>query len=201
MVSKQGESLNVQRSVDHNKVLGVLLAGGAGKRFAGPNHKLLVPFRGRPIYQWALDAILEAGLPAAIVWGAVDDEPPVPAGVTVLHNPRWSAGMATTLQVGIQYAREFGATAVITGPADQPLIPASAWHRLAATDAAIAVATYDGRRANPVRLSAEVWPLLPETGDIGARDLIRLRPDLVTEVACSGNPADIDTREDYERWN
>lgn len=193
--------MNVQRSPDHATVLGVLLAGGAGTRFAGPDHKLLVPFRGRPVYRWALDAILAAGLPAAIVWGAIDDAPEVPDGVTVLHNPRWAEGMATTLQVGIQHARRCGAQAIVTGPADQPLIPASAWHQLATIDAPIAVATYEGRRANPVRLAAEVWALLPTTGDIGARDLIRLRPDLVTEVACSGNPADIDTREDYERWN
>ena len=193
--------MNVQRSCEHANVWGVLLAGGAGKRFAGPQHKLLVPFRGRPIYRWALDAILDAGLPAAIVWGAIDDEPSVPDGVIVLHNPRWDQGMATTLQIGIEHARQCGATAIVTGPADQPLIPASAWLQLATTDAPIAVATYDGRRANPVRLAAEVWALLPETGDVGARDLIRLRPDLVTEVASSGNPADIDTREDYERWN
>lgn len=193
--------MGVQRSFDHTNVVGILLAGGAGQRFGGPEHKLLVPFRGRPVYRWALDAILAAGLPAAIIWGAIDDDPPVPAGVTALHNPRWAEGMATTLQVGIAHARTCGATTIVTGPADQPLIPASAWHRLATTDAPIAVATYAGRRANPVRLDAEVWPLLPETGDVGARDLMRLRPDLVTEVACTGNPADIDTREDYERWN
>ncbi len=193
--------MNVQRSLGHAKVVAVLLAGGAGTRFAGPEHKLLMPFRGRPIYRWALDAILDAGLPAAIVWGAIDEHPPVPDGVAVLHNPRWAEGMATTLQVGIHHARQCRATALITGPADQPLIPASAWYLLATTDAPIAVATYEGHRANPVRLAAEVWPLLPETGDIGARDLMRLRPDLVSEVACTGNPADIDTREDYERWN
>ncbi len=193
--------MSVQRSSDHANVIGVLLAGGAGKRFVGLEHKLLMPFRGRPIYRWALDAILDAGLPAVIVWGAIDDDPPVPAAVTALHNPRWAEGMATTLQVGIAHARMCGATAIVTGPADQPLIPSSSWRRLALIDAPIAVATYAGRRANPVRLDAEVWPLLPETGDVGARDLMRLRPDLVTEVACSGNPADIDTREDYERWN
>lgn len=180
----------------------IVLAAGGGSRFAGPTHKLLAGLDGTTIARHAVDAARRAGIgPVVVVAGAIDPfDGDAPAGVTVVHHPGWADGQATSLQVGIRAAARLGADAVVVGLADQPFVDPDAWRSVAAATAPIAVATYDGRRRNPVRLAAEVWPLLPTTGDEGARSVIRLRPEMVEEVPCPGSPADIDTWEDLASW-
>lgn len=177
----------------------MLLAAGGGSRFGGDGHKLLAPFRGRALVAWALEAasVLDELI---VVTGAVDLGALVPPGTRVVHNPRWADGQATSLAAAVEAASAHDA--IVVGLGDQPLIPAEAWRRVAAAvTTPIAVATYGGARRNPVRLARAVWPLLPVEGDEGARSLLRERKDLVTEVACPGNPADVDTQEDLATWS
>jgi len=186
-------------------VAAVLLAAGSGSRFrAGPDapHKLLAPFRGRTVAWWAASNALDAGLDETwVVTGSADLSAVLPERARLVPNPDWEMGQATSLQRAVREARAAGLSAIVVGLADQPLVPAAAWRAVAAAPADVAVATYDGRRRNPVRLGSAVWGLLPLSGDEGARVLMRERPDLVQEVPCHGDPVDIDTREDLQGWS
>ena len=188
-------------------IAGVVLAAGAGARFArsgGVAPKALAAVRGRPLVDHVLAAVLGAGLDEVLlVDGAIDLGDRASESVVVLHNPRWADGIATSLQVAVAHARLAGHEAIVVGLADQPGVPTEAWRAVAAAplEPPIAVATYDGARGNPVRLTAAVWDLLPVTGDEGARVVIRGRSDLVREVPCTGEPWDVDTVEDLNRWS
>jgi molybdenum cofactor cytidylyltransferase len=102
----------------------VVLAAGGASRFTGDTHKLLAPFRGRPLVQWAVDAATAAGLDEVVViTGAVALE----TDAVTVHNPEWADGMATSLQVAIRYAGAAGHEAIVVGLGDQPHVPSDAW--------------------------------------------------------------------------
>ena len=186
---------------DGRVVAAVLLAAGGGSRFAGGTHKLLADLRGRPVLAHALEAAVASGLDVHVVAGAVDVSDLVTDGVTVVDNPHWRDGQAVSVRAGIESARAAGHDAVVVGLGDQPFVTAAAWRAVAASPSPVAVATYDGRRGHPVRLAAEVWPLLPAAGDEVGRAVMRGRPELVVEIPCGGTATDIDTLEDLRRWS
>jgi CTP:molybdopterin cytidylyltransferase MocA len=180
----------------------VVLAAGGGTRWTGAGHKLLAPFRESTVVGCAVAAAAGAGLDETIiVSGAIDLSSAVPENLTLIDNPQWADGISTSLAAATHYARAAGHDAVVVGLGDQPLLRSSAWTAVASSDAPIGVAVYEGDRRNPVRLGAVVWDLLPLTGDEGARRLMRLRPELVVEIPCEGEPADLDTVEDFDRWS
>jgi len=129
---------------------------------------------------------------------------PVPGALTV-HNPDWATGMGSSLRAGLA-ALPARAGAVVIALADQPLVGPGAVRRLVAArraGATVAVATYGGRRRNPVLIAREHFAEVAElaVGDVGARPFLRRHAALVTEVPCDdvADPADIDTAEDLAR--
>jgi molybdenum cofactor cytidylyltransferase len=211
-------------SVDHRSEQGgdtvtdetvacIVLAAGAGSRFSDKSHKLLAALpavAGRPAESVAARAIARAvdariGQVIVVTGRLSADELEIVTSpeVIAVHNSRWTDGQMTSVHVGIDVARALGASIVVIGLADQPGVTAEAWRAVASAasgGAEIAVATYDGRRANPVALRSGVWGLLATDGDEGARSLMRQRDDLVVPVSCSGSPIDIDTVEDLHTW-
>ena len=182
-------------------VAAILLAAGAGTRFGGDTHKLRAPFRGLTVVQHALGAALEAGLDEVyIVTGAVELRDLIPDGVVLVENHSWELGQATSLRAGVFTAENDGHDAVVVGLGDQPLVGSESWRAVAEAEGDLVTAVFRGRRSPPVKLGEAVWPLLPTSGDVGARMLMQMRSKQVTEVSCQGEPVDFDTVEDLKSW-
>jgi CTP:molybdopterin cytidylyltransferase MocA len=175
-------------------IAAVILAAGAGSRFHGPTHKLRAELDGRAVLLHALEAAAAAPVDDMLVVVGDDDFADLlPTTVTIVENPDWASGQASSLQAAVAHARSAGHEAVIVGVGDQPLVGATAWSLVAAVDAPIAVASFDGDRRPPVRIRSDVWDRLPTEGDEGARVLLRAHPELVTAVPVPGDATDIDT--------
>ena len=195
------------RSLRNNTIAAVILAAGLGERFEGDTHKLLSPFRGKPVLQWVLEAANDAEFDEVyLVSGAIDFEKETSLnvfdyGVTIVENHSFEDGQATSLRSAIAVADHHKHEAIVVGLGDMPLVPSSAWSAVAQAETILGVATFSGNRRPPMKIHHELWPLIPISGDEGARSLLRLRPDLIHDVPCDGNPVDIDTRGDLARWS
>lgn len=184
-------------------ILGVLLAAGEGRRFAGPVHKLLAPLRDTTVVGLSSRTLADAGFDGAIVITGAADLSSHLNGLAEVHNGDWQTGQRSSVVRAIEWARDNGYDAVVIGLADQPFVGVDAWRAVAECDSPVAVASYDGRRGNPVKLDASVWNDfldMESDPDQGARAFIDLHPELVTQVACKGTSADIDTEGDLAQW-
>jgi CTP:molybdopterin cytidylyltransferase MocA len=186
-------------------VSAIVLAAGGGSRFGGG--KLLAKLGGQPIIEAVLENLREAPVDEIIVIVGAEAgrlrEVCERYGVRTVANEEWERGQATSVLAGL---RASGGRAAVVLLGDQPFVGAEAVERLVAAfaeGAKVAVATYGGKRRNPVLFSREVWPLLEAelAGDEGARSVLRRHPELVVEVPCEGvgDPVDVDTREDLRR--
>lgn len=184
----------------------IVLAAGAGTRFGGT--KQVVELRGKPLVQHAVDAALEAGVDEIVVVlgheaARVRAALRLPSSARSVVNPVYGSGMASSLAAGLRAADPASEAAVVL-LADQPGVTAQ--HVRALLDA------FTARRSPIVRLRFRAGPgpaLLGRAvwtdassleGDVGARALIDLHPELVEEVDVGGDmPQDVDAPGDVER--
>lgn len=188
-------------------IAGVVLAAGTSSRLGRP--KQLLGYRGRPLVQHAVDAALDAGLDEVVVVlgheaDAVHDALELSPRGRVALNPQYAGGQSTSLRAGLASLGEgVRAAAVLLG--DQPGVGAdevrAVVERYEQTGGPVVRASWEGRPGHPVLFDRGVWDALMEvTGDVGARDLLRERPDWVVSVDFGRPPPpDVDTEADYER--
>src|SRR6267143_2299454 len=83
----------------------VILAAGSSSRMAG-SQKLLLEFDGKPMVRHALESASEGGCHQVVVVYVADDVKDAVGGDSELvHNPKASSGMASSLQAGLRAIR------------------------------------------------------------------------------------------------
>ena len=158
---------------------------------------------------YALDAARASALTPVVVAVSDDRVAAAATGATVVRNEHPEAGIASSLHAVLGLLDgEADVDAVVVGLADQPLVGAEAYRRVAAAydaGARLAVATYDGTRGNPVLIGRTHWPeAFALQGDEGARVLVRRHGAVAVPCDGTGEPTDVDTPEDLAaleaRW-
>jgi molybdenum cofactor cytidylyltransferase len=164
-------------------IAAVVLAAGTSSRMAGRN-KLLCEVGGVTLIERALRAALGSRCSHVMVatgWeadrveaacGAVAGSRPV----TVVRNPDYQAGLASSLRCALARLPE-SVDAAMVQLADMPWITAAHIDRLIATfdpdKPAIVLPVRAGRRGHPVLWPRRYFPaILDLTGDVGARELL-----------------------------
>ena len=183
-----------------DRVAGLLLAAGGGRRFGMP--KALVRHHSHLFVEHAAGVLREAGCsPVVIVLGARSDEVRAVAelsGFSLVDNPDWESGMGSSLRVGLDALPTSDAVLIL--PVDTPGVTAAAVRRLAALAApdALARASYDGEPGHPVLIGRSHWPQVKElaVGDRGAREYLKRHN--VIDVPCGdvASGVDVDRPED-----
>lgn len=138
-------------------VTGVVLAGGASRRFGTP--KATARLGGRTLIEYPLAAMREAGLPVLIVAKAGSELGPAAADVNVLHEPDTPRH---PLQ-GIVAALEHTGAPIVTCACDMPFAGAALFAWLASLNDDLAIAE-SGGRPQPMlgRYTPAVLPALRE---------------------------------------
>jgi CTP:molybdopterin cytidylyltransferase MocA len=167
------------------RVAAILLAAGSSTRFGG--EKLLAAWRGRPLYEHALEALLASPAVAEtlVVVQPGFALPPARPRCRFVVNPGHAEGMGASLRAGVR-AAPADADAYLVALADMPGITPALIASLvachAAADTPIVVPACGGRRGHPVIFGAGLREaLLAVAGDVGAREIIRAHPEWVRE--------------------
>ena len=173
---------------------GIVLAAGAGTRFGRPKAEIVLG--GERLVDRAVRVLRDGGCAEVVAVARQGVDVP---GAVVVVNPDPERGMGSSLRLGLAAASGTRAVIVLV---DTPGIGADAVRRVLAVDAPVVVATYSGRRSHPVVIDRPLWTEVATLadGDHGARPFMRAHPDLVVEVACEGDPADVDTPADLAAW-
>lgn len=178
-----------------SRVAGVILAAGLGSRFGSP--KAVAQLGNETLLSRVARLAHEAGLSPIIA--VVPRGTETPARVEAVVNTDPARGLSTSLRLGVAAVPMNHAALVLL--VDQPTMPRDT---IAAIQAArgrkpLVVAVADDRFGPPVLIEPDAFGYIDDlSGDIGLRELLVARPDLVEEVPVGAHPPDVDTAADLD---
>lgn len=177
----------------------LVLAAGEGTRFGGT--KQLALLDGKPLAQYAVDALASAGVDELVVVTGHDAEAVeaalrLPPQGRFARNPDHATGQATSLAAGLHALADDSEAAVVL-LADQPGVTDAEVRALVDAFTAnrpriVRIVYTDG--PGPALLSREIYADAGHLhGDVGARELIASHPEWVEEVPIPfAAPRDVD---------
>lgn len=177
-------------------IAGAVLAAGSGTRMGRPKAELVVD--GVRLLDRAVAALRAGGCDPVV---AVVREGTAVDGAKTVVNPDPERGMRSSLELAVDAAQHADALAIVL--VDMPGITAEtirvvldAWR-----PGRIARARFGHTAAHPIVMAIDLWRAAIRVADAdgGARELLRQRPELVDDIPVSGDPADLDTPQDFER--
>jgi molybdenum cofactor cytidylyltransferase len=184
-------------------VAAIVLAAGRSTRMGA--NKMLADVAGEPLIRRTVRAVAASqARPLIVVTGHESDKVAAAlAGLdaTIVHNPRYEEGLATSLQSGIGVL-PWAADGALVCLGDMPLVTAPIIDALIARFArephpGAVVPAHAGEWGNPVLLSRVLFSEIAMlTGDAGARRLLRGRSDVAVIEADDAVRLDVDTQEE-----
>ncbi|HET9860877.1 MAG TPA: nucleotidyltransferase family protein [Nocardioidaceae bacterium] len=196
------------------RTLGVLLAGGAGRRMGTPK-ALLRDLDGTPFLARAIGILLEGGCDRVVVVtgaaadraGTVLDETgwTLDPAVRVVVAADWDQGMGASLRAGLAAAADGETDCALVSLVDLPDVGASVVDRLLRTvgpgSTALGRASYDGVAGHPVMIGRDHWAgvVASAHGDKGARDYLKAHEHVLVECGDLATGRDTDTPDDLVR--
>jgi len=210
-ISALGSSISDGVHEVHERVAAIVLAAGAGRRFGGA--KQLALWRGRPLLEHVVEAVLASQVSEVVVVTGYESERVVAAvsswglRLRIVMNPNWPNGQSTSVHTGLStLPTDIGAALFVL--ADQPRLSPQVINAILQcrreTFAPIVVPTYGGQRSNPVLFDRDLFPeLLGTTGDVGGRLLIERHAMQVAWLPFAAElaPGDVDRPEDLREDN
>jgi molybdenum cofactor cytidylyltransferase len=184
----------------------ILLAAGASTRMGTP--KQLLQYQQQSLLRHMVEVALASVCnPVIVVLGAYADliRPEVESlNVRIVENHRWSEGMSTSIQSGIEALNE-DVDAVVLMLCDQPFVSTQIINRLVNvfwdTGGQIVASEYGGVQGVPALFKRTLFTeLLTLSGATGARQVIKQNAGEVVSFSFPEGIFDLDTTSDYEQF-